>query len=1310
MKRSIYEIQNPKDYEPYFTDNNIQENIIQALANMGQRLGIKGDGIKYNSFTFSELIDDDLSAEDNIGYIRFDNNNDIIVGISDKNLNVNNNADKYDPINPKRPEITYTSISNRLFLDNDFVLEIPVNNIEKYAQNSILSNDSKYFKQIMVGKYFGYDDDDKNNCEYIYNKFEINTNKLLLAYRAFYVGSNSTSDFYCLLKLEYVGMTIDENVNDVPKYELTFQIFDLNYLNEDLREKFVNSFVFSKAKEVNNMNLKKFDFLDKKYLNDEEIEKYDDTNDDTISNSSIIAVMLNYADNKYDYGQTKITYAYNTNTNIFFYTDNTDFKKIENNIRTLYGVNIVERMIFIGNDITVNYENFMKYFNDKYYFINKKTLLLKILFSIYQKIELSNGTNNHNCMFVPLDYKFHYICNSENEIEIYYSNNIFVNLMNLYAEYDIKTILDYGNIIYAYNGESKIKVYNFEVNYNKDYSNVINEIQVKDLYTLPYINAEYNWSINDKNTYISALGKDAGNPNIIIVYSGGTAENSHKILNNIYNKNQIDTEWEIRQFNVSNDYFTGLENEDSNENPICYAWIPKITIRNIKYLYDSIIISVSNINCFKNDKYAQNYNGKYVISIWTLSEIDNDVDNILPKYVYLTDNTESNPDIALTFGTIANNQSDIEETSKNIFDILLLKAKTNTLAQTVSNDNTNNWIIFKNKTHSEYVNGIAQDEAKIDSDYNNDLNLMIQFNDTINLNSTKNNVTYSQSNKYLGSINDSNSSIKVTNKAYPKYVVEYDENNESNEEQIKVTVIENDSKLVLKTVIYNKVSGTETISTDYIENKINYVDNIYSNNNTNYDTKRIYTDNSYFDDYVFNDNVPNLDLKEIILKNINTLNRVNILSLDDKGNIYNSYIGCNFDKNNDTLDKNVLHIASNMTNVNIGSETLINEEDRYNFKTQDTLSIDFQNIIFNTKNSIVSNNNIWTKQVCQGITFYTTSIRPIGTFESYDHSMFGFNNHYIKTLLSRNSDYANKETLKRQLIDTNSYILNEIGETLNSSILNNVLNDSETYLFLLNKTLNESEEENEDSIFRRINIYTNNDENVVSNNEIYNSLYAEYENLMKFCKIIDLTENKLEVDISEYKDVNFSSIIYETKISNSVIANNGEPIRVDLVNKKITAIKYGACMVILSEREIEDINDLPDGKIYVLFVNSNLNNSRTVYECININKLFKYKLGKDINNITTLNINTKNNKLIDYAGYHYLIINNPQNNLNQINDNIYYYDNEMSLMYYMNGNELNINISFERDNYSESNPITTKFNIIQNTLLDEHTSLNYQKY
>ena len=49
MLKNVNLLQNPKDIT---FDKYSEQYVLEALANLGQRIGIKGDGISYRSFTF----------------------------------------------------------------------------------------------------------------------------------------------------------------------------------------------------------------------------------------------------------------------------------------------------------------------------------------------------------------------------------------------------------------------------------------------------------------------------------------------------------------------------------------------------------------------------------------------------------------------------------------------------------------------------------------------------------------------------------------------------------------------------------------------------------------------------------------------------------------------------------------------------------------------------------------------------------------------------------------------------------------------------------------------------------------------------------------------------------------------------------------------------------------------------------------------------------------------------------------------------------------------------------------------------------
>ena len=56
MIKNVNLMQNPQDIIWDKESEYSREHLIQALANLGQRIGIKGDGISYKSFTFNDIL------------------------------------------------------------------------------------------------------------------------------------------------------------------------------------------------------------------------------------------------------------------------------------------------------------------------------------------------------------------------------------------------------------------------------------------------------------------------------------------------------------------------------------------------------------------------------------------------------------------------------------------------------------------------------------------------------------------------------------------------------------------------------------------------------------------------------------------------------------------------------------------------------------------------------------------------------------------------------------------------------------------------------------------------------------------------------------------------------------------------------------------------------------------------------------------------------------------------------------------------------------------------------------------------------
>ena len=76
--------------------------------------------------------------------------------------------------------------------------------------------------------------------------------------------------------------------------------------------------------------------------------------------------------------------------------------------------------------------------------------------------------------------------------------------------------------------------------------------------------------------------------------------------------------------------------------------------------------------------------------------------------------------------------------------------------------------------------------------------------------------------------------------------------------------------------------------------------------------------NKYSYNYLPSDRVPLFNFGEVLTINSNILNRSNILSLDNNGQLYYAYIGTSIEEQN----KSTLHIGTSNINVDLGIDSL----------------------------------------------------------------------------------------------------------------------------------------------------------------------------------------------------------------------------------------------------------------------------------------------------------------------------------------------------------------------------------------------------
>ena len=954
MIKNVNLMQNPADVS---FDKYSEEYILQALANLGQRIGIKGDGISYKSFTFSEIVNEYTSYSTNkhVGYIRYAKNKDndqykAIFGIVDKATLTNYN-DITENIN----------INDCLYFNSDLIFDIPISGIDKYSKNSICINNGSELTFMLAGRHLGSNDDDKFNTTLYYYKFDINTNKLKYAAKLFHHDTiNQNEELFCLIttvnKLYESNNYESDELSD--EYNMHINLFNASYLknknNNYYYESFIKIFNFNNYYSSSDIT---FSIIKPEYDDLSYLLHYEEDNE----SNSAIAIILNSLQDSLYLSRT-LSLNYDTNKNEFFSIAASNNEDYIEYFKKEYNINLTEELYYLNEENINLYYNIFNYYNNKFYLDTRVEFIKRILLKLYENVSEHNY-ESENILYIPLDYQFNYTCNSNNVLNIYDSSNFYVTFtqidkLNLSEFWENNT-----NLIYDYDGVDKVKCYNFNVNYNKDNELFINSIYIKTIYTMPYINASYNWSINDNDSKIKAIGKDAGNPNIIIISSLDSNNNvsSYNILNSISNKEYIyNAEYEQRWFNVHPALFDNITDIDIQ----CCAYIPKLTKKNIDYFKHSIILSLSDLNCLDNEDYKYSYKGSYIFTFWHILEENG---NYSFEYIKHQE-SENDHTYALVLGATVNllNETDNESLANlNDLDILLLKAIATKIGHEDLQTSTNNWLIIKNKLSEDYI-----DNTNSVINYKNDLNGVIQYNDNVKIQNAH--VIYSQNNKYISDI----SKLKITNSLYPQYVTTKNEQIiTTNSEAVRLLKNSQNNNVIGERVTKIIVDGNLVTNAESLIEKLDkQYDEEVLNASTTIIFETVEKTKSNYNEYLFNENIPTLDFSEVFNRNFNVLNRINILSLDSQGLLYNAYIGTSYNEN----QKSVLHIGTTNTNINVGSQTLMSEVDKSNFYTHDSLSLDFNTIILNGKDQVISKQNIINQRTIDNITYNIMEFVPIG--------------------------------------------------------------------------------------------------------------------------------------------------------------------------------------------------------------------------------------------------------------------------------------------------------------------------------------------
>jgi hypothetical protein len=828
---NINSLQNKNGLVSNYTD----EYILQALANLGQRTALKGDSVIVKTITLRDVYTvntDEFSADTHIGCISRENEN-IVFKILNKEtfVNVHNDAIEYVNTFVNNTKITLpadqtiNSITEYEAGYLGVIQQFPSKICTLFCGDGPVEQPDKTFVNELKEIVFL----DVNKSNGVLNKgirFWNYENKVRC------VVINQTDATY------YADCYIIESTKTTSAKEVLEEI--RQYLNNEICPE--NSTVPENI----------FDYLTK-YISLGELQT-----------SGVIFKKIN----KNDLGKYVEMQIHNIDGNFKFKSNKrlVDHDIFQNGLE-----------MFIS-DVKIFYPFIKEYYSTNVFLSSNESFKQQIFASLYEKISEDSGITLNNKLYFDLDFQIECLANSNEEWKLYGStNDINVKFTDAdISRYSIDRYLDKDNILSNTLFNPRNSLYSFATEFDGTNNEIVFGINVNKKYTMPYINNDKYWVIDEKTTDVKAEGLDAGNPNIVILYSKSKFDGDYKILAGANKDNVLkNLTYSLKQFWVE-----PLERINLDDASIVTradllsmrCWIPNLqnltaekrkeTIEALKY---SIIISVSSTTCFENisDDMLERY-GEYgvVTSFWTFNEDNCEFEVILKETPF-----GNNQYCAMDINSLTNLNNMIKWNIKNI--------------ELKNPDRyTHNWLVFEqsyvtlknntaDETHKIYpnmgnINAIDFNKAQ----YNNDLNFVLRYSESV-----------------LGA--DENNIRKINNSQQFKYF----------------------------TFTNNLIPVTDAIYTYRDINNIPYS----------------------YNEYIPNQNVPMFNLKEMLVQNMNVINRTNILSFDKFGTTYYSYIGAT----RNTDNKNELHIGTDNLNINIGTDSLIQSDSIGKFTKQNELHIDF---------------------------------------------------------------------------------------------------------------------------------------------------------------------------------------------------------------------------------------------------------------------------------------------------------------------------------------------------------------------------------
>ena len=1035
-------------------EQDAKEQYIQALANAGQRIGVKGDSITLDQFNFMDILKEKsnystIDPETHLGKLVYSLDSTGIpqctFSVLAKNDFINGKFDKvFDQYN-----INYKDIFN-VYNSDTFSFDIQLNNYEFIKENSMFKLDKNYFTNILFAKIIGSDEDSvdddiaKYNLELHYDKYNTETNKLTDAIRIFHLNDYDNPEF-AMLHYKWVG----GNVYDLTAWHLVIpkthplekQTFE-NYLcnNEDANRSKYDIFSL-----IESLDISDIDNILNKDSKIDTIFSYFLKNGTKINTSTHIYIEF---DSTLSTGYSFMK-CIDEENQIYESIDESDaqidelFSSYEQLVDK-FDVSIKDRIYYMSNDIALLYPRLLEKYCNDIFFANISSLAKQIFCRLYENILLeysnhidisdtSDFTSVYNAlndsdynivMYVPLSYNLKYYCNAQNHNQIYNSNNIYVSFVNnlhgMISSRLEKLVESSQTIIVDYNDVDKTSVYQFAFDYNDDLNSTslsIKSLSLDKLYTLPYIDKSSScWVINDTITNFKTIADNVSPQTILITYNtitndeckyailNGLSKDVAEVFNTSNNTNEI-IRWLERSCQFSSNILIGSTNDeiksaiedmtiaatkDNITQITARCLVPHIRIDSnlVSTFENTILFTIFDLSTFINsipDKFKSGiaktniYNTYIFSTIWKL-----DKDNVI---------TDENKVKYYAFDYIREIKNDLTSDQKSNFAFDASIFFNNNIAavrQSLSNLNFFDSVVF--------YNGEVIEQYK--DNYTSNKQLLTIYNPS----SSK----YDELIKKINNVPDTEKAKFVNNNyilSIKTNLIDYNSvctrlfdssTNENNISSAKFLNLDTHSwqlfdryyKYTYQT-ISNVIIPTDEPSNDGnsngsssqsgTTNSQSYEKVIPISNTNTWKSNTVIANESieYYDDKVFSSNVPLLDLKEILLFNTTSLNRFNII-YPDIHTIYNAFLGFPindklnkiyiYDRENDSqyvAKNNIVELAASETNINIGNENLLSNDDKNKFSKPSTLHIKYDNVIIESDN-IINKTKKYTDILCAG--------------------------------------------------------------------------------------------------------------------------------------------------------------------------------------------------------------------------------------------------------------------------------------------------------------------------------------------------------